>query len=201
MAANDNGAALDETRLGIDAYLQYTFTTGGTYYLGVSNANNSQYNALTGQGDSAGGINSIGSYTLTVAEISTDELKPGLSVNPTTIRENGGITTATFTRSGGVTRQPLIASLPSYNFSAASVPATVTIPGTLANASSVINGVGDKPKEGWSVTRRTDDEQVRLAILTGLPAGAIQQARLWDEDTDWVNWELNELLDNLTAHL
>ena len=44
-----------KTCVGYDAYLRYTFTTAGTYYVGVSNANNRQYNSLTGDGDTAGG--------------------------------------------------------------------------------------------------------------------------------------------------
>ncbi len=51
LASNNDGLAPGESALGFDAYLRYTFVTAGTYYLGVSNFNNIQYNALTGDGD------------------------------------------------------------------------------------------------------------------------------------------------------
>ena len=66
LAFNDDGVAPGENVLGFDAYLRYTFTTGGTYYLGVSNYINAAYNALNGNGDTSGGAYSIGDYTLTV---------------------------------------------------------------------------------------------------------------------------------------
>ncbi len=46
LALNNNGAAPGETNVGIDAYLRYTFTTAGTYYLAVSNATNIGYNPI-----------------------------------------------------------------------------------------------------------------------------------------------------------
>lgn len=64
LSFNDNTAAPGEGSIGLDAYLRYTFTSGGTYYLGVSNSNNTQYDPVTGNGDTAGGLNSIGSYQL-----------------------------------------------------------------------------------------------------------------------------------------
>ena len=66
LAFNDDGVAPGENVLGFDAYLRYTFTTGGLYYLGVSNYNNAAYNAVSGIGDTPGGLHSIGNYTLTV---------------------------------------------------------------------------------------------------------------------------------------
>ena len=66
LAFNNNGAAPGESTIGFDAYLRYTFASGGTYYLGVSNLNNIQYDATTGNGDTAGGFNSIGSYQLII---------------------------------------------------------------------------------------------------------------------------------------
>ena len=66
LSFNNDATAPGETVLGYDAYLRYTFTTGGTYYLGVSNFNNEQYDPITGNGDKAGGLNSIGSYQLIV---------------------------------------------------------------------------------------------------------------------------------------
>ena len=45
---------------------------GGTYYIGVSNANNKTYNAVTGGGDVAGGQNTQGAYKLTVKALPVD---------------------------------------------------------------------------------------------------------------------------------
>ena len=64
LAFNDDGVAPGESRLGFDAYLRFTFAAAGTYYLGVSNLNNVQYDPITGNGDTAGGFDSIGSYQL-----------------------------------------------------------------------------------------------------------------------------------------
>src|SRR5262249_33773118 len=55
-----------------DAYLRFTFTTAGTYYIGVSNNNNTQYDAITGNGDTSGGPNATGSYQLTVQALPVD---------------------------------------------------------------------------------------------------------------------------------
>ena len=64
LAFNNDAAAPGETVVGLDAYLRYTFATAGTYYLSVSNQNNTQFDPLTGNGDTAGGQNSIGTYQL-----------------------------------------------------------------------------------------------------------------------------------------
>jgi hypothetical protein len=60
IAGNDNAAAPGET-LGKASYLEYTFTTAGTYYVGVSGAPNSSYGANSGTNDVAG---STGGYKL-----------------------------------------------------------------------------------------------------------------------------------------
>jgi hypothetical protein len=60
LASNDNRAAPGET-LAKSAYVEYTFTTAGTYYVGVSGAPNSAYNPTTGTGDKTG---STGGYSL-----------------------------------------------------------------------------------------------------------------------------------------
>ena len=72
LAFNDDGVAPGENKLGFDAYLRYTFATAGTFYLGVSNYNNVNYNAITGDGDTAGGLNSVGSYQLIVQALPVD---------------------------------------------------------------------------------------------------------------------------------
>src|SRR6266550_1795630 len=35
LAANDSGSAPNEGTPGVDPFIQFTFTTGGTYYIGV----------------------------------------------------------------------------------------------------------------------------------------------------------------------
>src|SRR5262245_24878342 len=67
LAFNDNAPGPKDTVDGFDAYLRFRFATAGTYYIGVSNANNTQYDPVTGGGDTAGGQNSTGSYGLTVS--------------------------------------------------------------------------------------------------------------------------------------
>ncbi len=69
LVLNDNAAAPGET-VGTEAYLSYTFTTAGTYYLGVGGSANTGYNILTGAGDRAA---STGDYSLTVTWIDTDD--------------------------------------------------------------------------------------------------------------------------------
>src|SRR6185503_8779883 len=75
LATNNDAAAPGEPTVGFDSYLRFTFATAGTYYLGVSNANNTMYNPASGAGDAAGGPNSIGTYTLIVqtAVLSSDD--------------------------------------------------------------------------------------------------------------------------------
>ena len=45
IAFNDDAAAPGET-LGFDAYLRFSFSTAGTYYLSVSNFNNTQFDPI-----------------------------------------------------------------------------------------------------------------------------------------------------------
>ncbi len=71
LAFNDDGAAPGEN-LGFDAFLRYTFATAGTYFLGVSNFNNTSYNAVTGNGDTIGGLFTTGAYTLIVQGLIAD---------------------------------------------------------------------------------------------------------------------------------
>ena len=62
IASNDDGKSpfeLPET--GGQSFLQYTFGTSGTYYIGVSGKGNDEYNPLTGAGDKPG---TVGRFTL-----------------------------------------------------------------------------------------------------------------------------------------
>jgi len=72
LAGNDDGNAPGENVVGFDAYLRYTFSTAGTYYLGVSNYTNITYNPTAGTGDVAGGLYSTGTYTLIVNALPVD---------------------------------------------------------------------------------------------------------------------------------
>ena len=67
LISNDNGAASGET-LAYSSYVEYTFVTGGTYYIGVSGAPNIAYNVLTGTGDVPG---STGAYTLVINNVTS----------------------------------------------------------------------------------------------------------------------------------
>ena len=64
LAANDDGLnagpAPEEST--VDPYLEYTFSSAGTYYLGVSPYKNDTYNVISGLEDTLG--NSTGRYTL-----------------------------------------------------------------------------------------------------------------------------------------
>ena len=66
---NDDGAAPGESHT-YESYLEYTFTSGGTYYLGVSGYRNNAYNAVSGTGDTSG---STGDYILRLTDIVTGD--------------------------------------------------------------------------------------------------------------------------------
>ncbi len=72
LAFNDDANAPGENTIGFDAYLRYTFQATGTYYIGVSNFNNINYDPLTGNVDAAGGSDAIGSYRLIVRALPND---------------------------------------------------------------------------------------------------------------------------------
>ena len=99
LTSNNNAAAPGESVIGFDSYFRYTFVTAGTYYLGVSNSNNVNYDATTGDGDTAGGFNSIGSYQLIVQSVAAVVSDPddaiseanqvgSISLTPTTINNS-----------------------------------------------------------------------------------------------------------------
>ncbi|NOZ40915.1 MAG: hypothetical protein GXP24_11920, partial [Planctomycetes bacterium] len=63
-----NGVELEDDEdggPGVDSEIEFTFTTAGTYYLGVSSSSNEQYDAETGLGDQTGGFSSTGGYFIT----------------------------------------------------------------------------------------------------------------------------------------
>src|SRR5262249_4807012 len=53
IAFNDDAAAPGESTVGFDAYLRFTTVSGGTFFISVSNNNNTQFNGTTGNGDTA----------------------------------------------------------------------------------------------------------------------------------------------------
>src|SRR5439155_7621790 len=61
LVSNNDGAAPGET-LAKFSYLEYTFTTKGTYYIGTSLALNNAYSVTTGNGDVPGGT--TGAYRI-----------------------------------------------------------------------------------------------------------------------------------------
>ena len=61
--ANNNAAGPGEVS-GAGSYLEYTFTNSGTFYVGISGAGNTGYDAVTGGGDVSA---STGSYALVVS--------------------------------------------------------------------------------------------------------------------------------------
>ena len=63
LAANDDSSGPSEIG-GLDSYLEYHFQVNGTFYLGVSSADNATYNAITGAGSRNG---STGPYMLVVS--------------------------------------------------------------------------------------------------------------------------------------
>jgi uncharacterized delta-60 repeat protein len=66
ITSNSGSPAPGENYNGKDSYLDYTFTTSGTYYLAVSNSSNTNFNLITGGGDHGGPDGTTGSYTLII---------------------------------------------------------------------------------------------------------------------------------------
>ncbi|WP_425613729.1 beta strand repeat-containing protein [Anatilimnocola sp. NA78] len=162
---NDNGASAGET-LGFDSYLRFTFTSAGTYYLGVSNATNVAYEATTGDGDVAGGANSTGNYQLTAQIVPVGTPTLALSATVTAISELNGTTTATLARSNTDLSVPLVVSLASNDTSEATVPTTVTIPANQSSITFTINAVDDFIVDGSQFATIT-------ASATGFSGGTV----------------------------
>jgi hypothetical protein len=178
LAFNNNATAPGETTLGFDAYLRFTFTTGGTFYIAVSNANNTQYDATTGNGDTAGGANSTGAYSLTVQGV---VLNPTLTLTPSvaSIPEFNGTATGTVARSNADASQALIVNLVSTNTAAAIVPPTVTIPAGQLTATFTITAVDDHVVDG---TRNTTITATANGFVNGT-----QLIHVTDSDGAWHN--------------
>ena len=148
LAFNNDGAAPGESVLGFDAYLRYTFPTAGSYYIGVSNFNNVTYDPVTGNGDTAGGRDSIGSYQLIVQAVQAGSETLTVSISPASISENGGTATGTVTRSNADIGQSLVVTLGSSDTSEATVPAIATIPANQVSTTFAIQAVDDALLDG-----------------------------------------------------
>ena len=166
LAFNNDGTAPGETVLGFDAYLSFTFTNAGTYYLGVSNANNVTYSPATGAGDTAGGTNSIGSYQLIVTSPATGTPTLALSATLTSIGEPNTTTTVTVTRSNVSIATALTVNLVSNDTTEATVPLTVTIPANQFTATFIVTAVDDALVDGTQTATIT-------ASATGMSNGTI----------------------------
>jgi hypothetical protein len=141
LAFNNDGAAPGENAVGFDAYLRYTFATPGTYYLGVSNSNNIFYDAVTGGGDTAGGADSTGVYSLDIHEVVVGAPTLSLTINPGKVSELGGVAVGSLFRSNGDTSQSVTVTLVSSDASDARVPNTVTIPANVPSVEFQVIGV------------------------------------------------------------
>ncbi len=184
LAANDNATAPGEGTVGFDAYLRYTFATAGTYYLAVSNASNTAYDAVTGTGDSSSGVNVTGSYTLIVqaqAPAATPTLT--LVVNPTSIAEIGGVATGTVTRVDADTTAALVVNVQSANTNSATVPATVTILAGQTSANFAVTAV-------HSTTLAT--RSVLISVTSSGFVNASQSITITDSDSTGHNNDVPE---------
>ncbi len=81
LASNNDGAAPGEV-LGTDSYLEFTFASPGTYFLGVSANANTAYNALSGLGDANGA--STGVYSITLTNIAVADTDPNDQISEIT---------------------------------------------------------------------------------------------------------------------
>jgi hypothetical protein len=85
LAGNDDGVGPSPEYHNYESYLEYTFASSGTYYLGVSCLGNTGYSPATGLNDS--GTGGTGDYTLTVAVVQSqaDLYLTSLVVTPSTV--------------------------------------------------------------------------------------------------------------------
>jgi len=71
LTVNDDATDPDSGEWSLDSYISYDFTTGGTYYIGVSGYRNDDYNPLS---ELSGRAGSTGEYELTVALTNWNDL-------------------------------------------------------------------------------------------------------------------------------
>ncbi len=152
LAFNNNAKAPGESIVGFDAYLRYAFLETGTFYVGVSNDSNNQYNPITGNGDVAGGQNATGSYRLILHALSKTL---SVSLDVSSIPEKNGQAIGTVSRIDSDESQALVVILSSSDVSSATVPASVIIPINQTSVSFVITAVDDHVVDGTSTVTIT----------------------------------------------
>ncbi len=184
LATSDNAASPSENFIGFDAFLRYTFTSSGNYYIGVSNATNKQYDPINGGGTIPAGFNSIGSYQFTVhlSETLVQQTILTLSVESNSISEKNGITVGKVTRASPSIGLALSVSLLSSDTGAVSVPAEVVIPANHSSVEFEILGVDDHVVDG--VRRSTIS-----ATATNSTTASIW-VEVFDSDSLWYNVKL-----------
>jgi hypothetical protein len=176
LAFNNDAAAPGESQIGFDSYLRHTFAAGGTYYVGVSNGNNIQYDPLAGNGDTAGGPYSIGAYQLIV-----EVFPPTLFVttNLASIPEINGSAIGTVARNSGDVSFSLLVTLSSSDTNVAMVTENVVIPANQLSATFTIVGVDDHVVDG-----------AKTVTITASASGYVEGTRslqVTDSDGSWHN--------------
>ncbi len=181
LAFNDNAKAPDESGSGFDSFVQFTFASAGTYYVGVSNRFNTFYDPVTGNGDIAGTSNALGAYSLTIQQTTPTEptTNLGLSVDSVLISEANGVATGTVTRASSNISQAILVSISSSNVQAISVPATVTIPANQQSATFKITGVDNYIVDG------VRSSNIVVSAPNATSASVIMQ--VFDADSYWYN--------------
>ena len=146
VARNDDAAAPGES-FSYESYLEHTFTSGGTYYAGVSGYGNSSYNATTGNGDSSG---SQGGYTLRLSG-TTPIVDPDDQISEA---QNLGAMTAARTANGSIDRAT---DVDMYRFSVSSGQ-TVAFDIDRASGSDVDSYLRIFDSSGREVARNDDGQ-------------------------------------------
>ncbi len=72
LAFNNDAAAPGDIRVGFDPFLRFTFPSAGTYYVGISNVGNQNYDAITGGNDTPNWQHALGEYRLRVRALGED---------------------------------------------------------------------------------------------------------------------------------
>ncbi|MCC6511381.1 MAG: DVUA0089 family protein, partial [Pirellulaceae bacterium] len=184
LASNDNASAPGEGTVGFDAYLRYTFSTAGTYYLAISNAGNTGFDPVTGAGDVSSSSNAVGAYTLVIqGQAPATNPTLSLSLNRTSIPEINGQATGTVTRTDADLSQALTVSVGSSNTNSATVPNTVTIPVNQSTATFTITAIHDTNQGTRSVT---------INVTSAGFAPDSQVLQITDSDGDGHNGDLPE---------
>ncbi|XZE55283.1 pre-peptidase C-terminal domain-containing protein [Planctomycetaceae bacterium SH139] len=86
LAVSDDDPGPDPEGSGLESYIEHTFATAGTYYLGVSAYANFSYNPLTGGGDSEGA--NLGGYIVFLNDIPQNSPPTDIGLDNDSIHEN-----------------------------------------------------------------------------------------------------------------